>query len=97
MRIRLDRSLEESLLNQARDQIISALHAGVLRRGDRLPSLRLVADQSSVNVKTVLKIYTLLRREGLLELRRGSGAFVTAYDPGASPASSAATSTRRRG
>ena len=82
MRIRLDRSLDESLLNQTRDQIVSALHAGILRRGDRLPSLRRVADLSSLNVKTVLKIYTLLRKEGLLELRRGSGAFVTAYDPG---------------
>ncbi|MBI3450588.1 MAG: GntR family transcriptional regulator [Acidobacteria bacterium] len=82
MKIRLDRSAQESLLSQARDQIVSALHAGVVRRGDRLPSLRQVADRSRLNVKTVLKVYTLLAGEGLLEMRRGSGAFVTAYDPG---------------
>jgi len=80
MRIRLDRGLEESLLAQARDQIISALHAGMLRRGDRLPSLRQIATQSRLNVKTVLKVYSRLRNEGLLEMRPGSGAFVNAYD-----------------
>jgi GntR family transcriptional regulator len=82
VKIRLDRDLEESLLTQARDQIVSALHAGVVRRGDRLPSLRRVATVSHLNVKTVLKIYGQLRKEGLVELRRGSGAFVTAIDSG---------------
>lgn len=82
MKIHLDRSLDESLLSQARDQIVSALHAGMLRRGDRLPSLRRIAALSRLNVKTVLKVYGQLRKEGLVEVRQGSGAFVTAYDPG---------------
>jgi DNA-binding transcriptional regulator YhcF (GntR family) len=77
MKIRLDRSRRESLLVQARDQIISGLHAGLLRDGDRLPSLRRVAALSGLNVKTVLRVYAALRREGLVTLRKGSGAFVT--------------------
>src|SRR2546425_40266 len=81
MKIRLDRDRKESLLEQARDQIISGLHAGLLRPGDRLPSLRRVAALSALNVKTVMRIYRGLQREGLVSLRKGSGAFVTVRDP----------------
>jgi len=77
MKIRLDRTRKGSLVEQTRDQIISGLHAGLLRNGDRLPSLRQVAALSRLNVKTVLRIYTVLQSEGLLSLRKGSGAFVT--------------------
>src|SRR5439155_17525504 len=77
MRIRLDRSRKGSLVEQARDQIVSGLHAGLLRNGDRLPSLRQVASLSALNVKTILRVYAALQREGLLSLRKGSGAFVT--------------------
>jgi len=83
MRIRLDRKRSESLVEQAREQIISALHAGLLRRGDRLPSLRSLAASSKLNVKTVMRVYTQLQREGLLAIRGGSGAFLSIHDPGA--------------
>jgi DNA-binding transcriptional regulator YhcF (GntR family) len=82
MKIRLDRDRHESFLDQTRDQIISALHAGLMRRGDRLPSLRQVAGLSSLNVKTVMRVYTQLQQEGLVVLRRGSGAFLAVHDPG---------------
>jgi len=81
MKIRLDRGRKDSLLEQARDQIISGLHAGLLRHGEKLPSLRRVAAQSALNVKTVMRIYRGLQREGLVVLRKGSGAFVTVRDP----------------
>lgn len=71
---------QDSLLDQAREQILSALHAGVIRRGDRLPSLRRVASLSRLNVKTVMRIYSLLQGEGIVELRRGSGAFAGTGD-----------------
>ena len=82
MKIRLDRDRHESLLDQTRDQIISALHAGLMRRGDRLPSLRQVSGLSRLNVKTVMRIYAQLQQEGLVVLRRGSGAFLAVHDPG---------------
>jgi len=77
MKIRLDRTGRGSLLDQARDQITSSLHAGLLRSGDRLPSLRQVAALSGLNVKTVLRIYAALQQEGWVSMRKGSGAFVT--------------------
>src|SRR5712691_6663100 len=51
--------------------------AGLLRSGDRLPSLRQVATLSGLNVKTVLRVYAALQREGWVSMRKGSGAFVT--------------------
>ena len=81
MRIQLDRDSDESLLQQVRDQIISGLHTGLLHHGDRLPSLRQVALRSGVNVKTVMRIYAQLQREGLLRVAKGSGAFVTVRHP----------------
>ncbi len=82
MRLRLERGRPEGLVDQARAQIISALHAGLLRKGECLPSLRSVARLSKLNVKTVMRVYTHLQREGLLEIREGSGAFLRVHDPG---------------
>jgi GntR family transcriptional regulator len=89
MTIRLDRNRQESLLDQARSQIVAALHSGLLRPGDQLPSLRRVATASRLNVKTVLRIYRRLRDEKFLVLRAGSGAFLADHlPPGVEPAES---------
>jgi len=55
--------------------------AGRLERGDRLPSAKEVAGVLDVNLHTVLRAYQTLRDEGLIDLRRGRGAVVTATDP----------------
>jgi GntR family transcriptional regulator len=80
MKILLDASLDQPLIDQTREQILSALHAGLVHRGDRMPSLRQVASAAGLNVKTVMRIYNTLQREGLVVLRRGSGAFVGATE-----------------
>lgn len=56
--------------------------SGRLARGDRLPSAKEVAAILDVNLHTVLRAYQSLRDEGLIDLRRGRGAVVTARDPG---------------
>ena len=80
MRIVLDDDDGASLVDQARRQIVSALHAGLLHPGARLPSVRSVARSSGLNPKTVLRVYEGLQEEGLLELRPGSGSFVTGQE-----------------
>ena len=59
-----------------RARLLTALHVGRLRPGDRVPSVRRLAGLTGVNHKTVHRAYTELAREGILEVRPGSGTFV---------------------
>jgi DNA-binding transcriptional regulator YhcF (GntR family) len=55
---------------------------GQLGRGERLPSVRRLADLAGVNVGTVRSVYEHLEREGLVLTRHGQGSFVSdAVDP----------------
>ncbi len=64
-------------LERVRDQILTALHFGRLRPGDRAPSVRRLADLTGMNRKTVHRAYRRLAREGLLDLRPGSGTYIS--------------------
>ena len=75
-RFHLDRTLREPLVQQAREQIVSALHLGQLQTGDRLPSVRSLSRTWRIDPKTAFRIYHALAREGYVRLRPGSGAYV---------------------
>lgn len=51
---------------------------GVLKPGDRLPATRELAAELKLNPNTVQHAYRTLVQEGLVEMRRGLGAFVAA-------------------
>jgi GntR family transcriptional regulator len=50
--------------------------AGRLAAGDRMPSVRTLADWAGVNVNTVRGVYARLEDEGLIVTRHGRGSFV---------------------
>lgn len=77
MQFLLDKSQKSTLLEQARGQLLAALHVGSLRAGDRLPSVRQVALHNGINLKTAFSIYQRLHEEGFVNLRTGSGAYVS--------------------
>lgn len=61
---------------QMMDQIRYYVAGGTLRMGDQLPSIRELASALGVNPTTVVKAYTELERDGVIEMRHGKGAFV---------------------
>ncbi|MBN9607123.1 MAG: GntR family transcriptional regulator [Actinomycetales bacterium] len=78
MLTRIDPSSPQPLFEQLAASVRGELARGALRPGDRLPAARELAASLDINLHTVLKAYQLLRDEGLLEMRRGRGAIVTA-------------------
>src|SRR5262249_53546233 len=49
------------------------------RSGDQLPGIRPLAEELVINPNTVAKAYRELEHEGVIELRHGAGAFVSAH------------------
>lgn len=58
-------------------QVRHALRLGVLKVGDRLPTVKEVVARIAINPNTVLKAYRELEFEGLVQPRPGLGTFVT--------------------
>jgi GntR family transcriptional regulator len=52
------------------------ISSGRLRAGDRMPSVRSLAEWAEVNVNTVRGVYARLEEEGLVTTRHGRGTFV---------------------
>lgn len=63
---------------QLMEQVKHAVETGALREGDRLPTIRKVAEDLVMNPNTVVRAYRELEHEGVLELKHGSGAFIKA-------------------
>ncbi len=78
MLVRVDPDSTVGLADQIASQIRGALAEGRLAPGEKLPPARALAASLDVNMHTVLRAYSALRDEGLIELRRGRGAQVRA-------------------
>jgi len=61
---------------QLMDQVKYYLASGALRPGDQLPSIRELAKELRINPATVVKAYTELEHEGVLDRQQGRGVFV---------------------
>lgn len=61
---------------QIMNTIKQNLVAGTLKPGDKLTSVRELAEKLSVNPNTVQRAYQELEREGVSETKRGMGSFV---------------------
>lgn len=82
MLIRLRGDSQEPLFEQIASQLRRAIYEGRVRSGERLPTARELGDSLQVNLHTVLRAYDELKREGLLEVRRGKGVIVVGEDVG---------------
>ncbi|MBO0985128.1 GntR family transcriptional regulator [Rathayibacter sp. SD072] len=77
MLLRVDHSSPRSLADQLEAQVRTAVAEGALSAGDRLPPARELAQSLDINMHTVLRAYAALRDDGLIQMRRGRGAWVS--------------------
>ncbi len=68
----------QPLYLQLMQQIRHAVEKGILQDGDPLPGIRSLAQELVISPTTVAKAYSELEHEGLLDLRHGLGAFISA-------------------
>ncbi|MBQ8814585.1 MAG: GntR family transcriptional regulator [Lachnospiraceae bacterium] len=76
MILKLDFASEVPIYQQIRNQIVLGVADGQLKPGERLPTIRALADEAGVNTMTVNKAYALLKSEGIIVADRRSGARV---------------------
>ena len=66
------------LYEKIADELGGQVERGVLKAGDRLPSVRRLSEERGVSVATVLSAYQILEGRGFAEARPKSGHFVRA-------------------
>ncbi len=79
-RFRLDLQSGVPVYRQLIDQVLVAISSATLGPGDRLPTVRQVAVDLSININTVVRAYKDLEIRGILSTQQGTGTFITDQD-----------------
>lgn len=80
MKIILGTDSEKPIYLQVADQIRAAIVSGSLADGERLPSVRQLAEELHVSVITTKRAYDELRQSGLVTTVPAKGTFVAVRD-----------------
>ena len=75
--IRIEPSSSVPIYRQIMDQIKYQVVTGVLKEGDKAPSVRELAARLAVNQNTILKVYNELCRQNVLKIERGDGTYIS--------------------
>lgn len=81
MDIQIDKNSRVPIYDQIKEQIKGLIHAGQIKTGDQLPTIRELSVELAVNFNTVALAYRDLVNEGVIITERGKGTFV-ASTPG---------------
>lgn len=76
MDIIITNNSEKPIYDQIKEQIKEMILKGVLKEGDALPSMRLLAKELRISIITTKRAYEELEREGYIESYTGKGSFV---------------------
>lgn len=76
MDVIIDFNSEEAIYVQLCNQIIVGIATNKFHDGDSLPSVRQMAENVGINMHTVNKAYSILKREGFVQLDRRRGAVI---------------------
>ncbi len=72
-----DLSSDRPIYTQILEKIQTRIISGIYQPGERLPSVRELAAEASVNPNTMQKAFSELERSGLIQTQRNSGRTVT--------------------
>ena len=68
----------KNIFLQIRDWVADQILQDKIRAGEKIPSVRELAVDMEVNRNTVMRSYSLMEAEGIVENKRGIGFFVAA-------------------
>jgi Predicted transcriptional regulators len=74
--ITIDYDAPSPIYKQIVDSIFSAIEAGLLKKGDILPSVNSIASQFSLARGSVFSAYNELKAAGIIEARQGKGYYI---------------------
>jgi GntR family transcriptional regulator len=74
--IQIATGISTPIYRQIVDQISVAVASGTLEPGERMPSVRTIAENLIINPNTVARAYSDLVRDGVLSTQPGRGIFV---------------------
>lgn len=72
----IDHNSKTPVYEQIKVQILSLITSGALSPGDKLPSLRAMAADLSLNFNTIKKVFAQLEADGVVVTVQGKGCFV---------------------
>ena len=72
----IDLSSRTPIYEQLYNNIVRLISSGALKAGDKLPPVRALACDLSVNPNTVSKAYKLLEQDGYIYSNVGKGSFI---------------------
>ena len=75
--LKIDMRSRTPIYEQIIDSIKELVVKGVLIPGERLPSVRDMAKEMTLNPNTVQKAYQELERQGIISTLRGKGTFIS--------------------
>lgn len=75
--IQIDYRSQKAIYEQVRDGFKKLIMSGVLKEGEKIPSVREVAGSLAINPNTIQRAYHELESEGFIHSVKGRGNFVS--------------------
>ncbi|MCP4261095.1 MAG: GntR family transcriptional regulator [Planctomycetes bacterium] len=80
MQIRIDNASDRPVYQQIIDQVKRDIALGRIIKNEKLPTVRQLAGQITINPNTIAKAYRQLEQQGIIVTKAGAGAFVANLD-----------------
>lgn len=74
--LHIDKNLKVPMYIQLYKKLKNLIEKGELKEGEKLPSIRSLADDLEVNNVTIVNAYKLLEQENYVYSKKGSGTYV---------------------